>query len=185
MVIAALFVETFVGRWIFPLYIVTSYIIGYYVGVIAFKHYTTEPYNKSDIIRGSILVVVTAFSILVSIYLSYHKMFKGITYIFTNMFFSLSGVSFVLLFLFAFKWLNKKEQFTFLTISDYLSYPAFLLNQVFMVGATNIASLIPQLPLKFAIVLIFVLLFSLGVYYLTYLLDKKVLYRFKKEEKST
>ena len=174
-----IFLETFTGRWIYPLYIITSYIIGYYVGTFGFKHYVGE-YKKSDIIRFVIFALIAGLSLYFSLYLRTHKVFKGLNGIVTHMNYSIFGVAVMFLLLLSFKWLNKKLQFKVLLWSDKLAYIIFLLNQIFMVGATNIASTVSSIGGKIVLVFSFVIVFSIGVYFLNNLIDKKL---FSKVEK--
>ena len=167
VVIIGFAIETIVGKWMEPLYIVTCYAAGYYVGVFAFKHYVDKEYVKSDIIRFVVLAILLGVSIFLSIYLREHYIFKGINHIVKSFFLSLFGLTSVFLAMLLFKWMNRFEGFKVFEVTNPLSYYLFLFNQTFMVGATNVASYVNELWAKTLLVYLFVIVFSLAFYFIS------------------
>lgn len=154
------FVETSVSKWIAPLYIVSAYILGYYIGKVAYRSYTGK-YRWTDLIHFSISLTATILTIIYSIKLSALPSTTTIL-IGVNALYTLFGVFSMLAFLMLFKFCNSLPEIRI----DKLSYMFFLFNQIFMVGATDITKVMSNPFEMNVVVLLLVTVFSIIFYYL-------------------
>ena len=168
-------VETSVSRWIEPLYIVSAYILGYYIGKFTFNSFIGK-YRWTDLIHFAICITATALTIVYSIILS-SMTHTRIILIGVNALYALFGVFSMLTFLMLFKFFNNLPEIRI----DKLSYTFFLFNQIFMVGATDITKVLNSPFEMNVVVLLFVTVFSIIFYYIYKRID--IQYSLKKKKK--
>lgn len=157
--------ETVVAIKIDPLYIITSFIIGYYIGVFSFKHYINKDYTLSDIPRSIIIGLIFVVSLFFSIYLSNNHISLKMPHIYLNIAYSLFGISSLFLFLILTKWINYKREFKFFKFTDSISYYIFLFNQTFLVGATNLTVFTQNFGINILIIFASSIAASILLYY--------------------
>ena len=135
------FIETSVSYWIDPLYIISVYIIGFYIGKFFYNNFVGK-YHLNDIVTATIFAVITFLSIAVSIYLQKegYPILGKYNHIILNVLYGVFGISSMLLLLIIFKFFNYFKGFPRIELAYYI----FILNQVFMVGATNISVLVSE-----------------------------------------
>lgn len=149
------FVETSITKWMDPLYIVSCYIIGYYIGKFSFKQFVGKC-SGMDFVNFTIYGFLTAFLIIFSIYFTNNgeSIIGSVSNrILTNVMFSLFGITSMLLLLVMLKFTNYVRHIKL----DKYSYVFFLFNQIYMVGATNVAYLAPEFWMKNLIVYLLVI----------------------------
>ena len=158
-----------------PTYIVTSYLIGYFVGKYFFYRYVNK-YEAKDFIHLFIWAVTFISFFLISYYLlnglivipnKFHYILRG----FSLMIF---GVSTLFIFLLASKFINKINNNPVLDFTDKVSYPFYLLNQTFMCGAMNVTNYVSNLWSKTILVYLFTISFAILVYYLSKVVITKI-----------
>ncbi len=171
-----MFLETFIPIRcnVDPLFIVSCYLIGFYVGYFGYSRYVNK-YTKSDIIR----LIVWAILFAAFIYIS-HSFIDGsfkvkkYIHVYRNIFLSLFGVSSLFLFAMIFKFINAYKDIPLLKLTDDFTYIIYLYNQAMMVGATDVSSFVSTYAGKTIMVYLFVLSLSLLTYYIYKLLDKRI-----------
>ena len=155
------FIETSITKWMDPLYIVSCYIIGYYIGKFSYSQFVGKC-KSIDIVNFVIYGVISAFLIIFSLYFTREgEAIIGSTSnrILTNVMMSLFGVTSMMVILVLFKFTNYIRPIRF----DKYSYIIFLFNQIFMVGATNVAYLAPEFWMKNLIVYLLVIVSGVAI----------------------
>ena len=138
--------------------------IGFYIGKRYFNNYVENDKFEGKIVLQWVLVVFMA--------LMFYKMFPFFHYknsnfmnhlnsLFVNINLSIFGVATMFLFLYLSKGLNRLNRISLLNHLDSLTIYIFLLNQVYMVGATNITVVTDNLGVQ--IMLVYVLTITTAV----------------------
>ncbi len=161
--------ETLTSLFTNPLYIVTSFVIGYIIGEKSFEKYV-ELDQKARTWRYMMWLIIMAGSLSLSIYL-YKEWWwtpEPLKLIPINLSLATFGVSSMLVIILSLKFVNKYPKVGFLDFTDRYTYYVFLFNQAFMCGAMNVAGYVTPFWAKTLIVYAFVIVFAL----ITYLLVK-------------
>ena len=156
-----------------PLFIASSYIVGYYIGRFSFEKYVS---GKLDIKRVIFWLILVGSSLFWSLYVMKNYGWReNIFYkIGINLLYSTFGVSSLFFFLSVLKILNREREYTFFRITDELTYFIFLFNQAFMCGAMDVSKYVVFYEQKVALVYTFVIVFSLLLYVIYKLLYPKL-----------
>ena len=174
----AIGLESLTALFTNPLYIVSSFVIGYIVGEKSFEKYV-ELDQKARTWRYMTWLLLMAGSLSLSIYL--YKAWwwttdplKLIPY---NLSLATFGVSSMFVIVLSLKFVNKYNRVGFLDFTDQYTYYIFLFNQAFMCGAMNVASYVSPFWAKTLMVYAFVIVFAFityfFVFYFTYLVKRQ------------
>ncbi len=157
-----------------PLFIVTSYVVGYYIGSFSFNKYVE---GKIEFKRLLIWLLLFISALIPSLFIMQNFGWRSDVFykIGVNLLYSLFGISSLFFFLSLFKFLNRNKENRFFEFTDGLSYFIFLFNQVFMCGAMDVSNYVIYYKQKNVLVHVFVIIFSVLLY---------VLYRFLLNRKS-
>ena len=175
IIVLVIAIETLFIIKVEPTYIVTSYLIGYFVGKYFFSRYVNK-YEVKDFIHLFVWAIIFVSFFLISYYLlngliiipnKFHYILRG----FSLMMF---GTSTLFIFLLASKFINKINKNSAFDFIDKVSYPFYLLNQTFMCGAMNVTTYVTDLWSKTILVYLFTVSFAILVYYLSKVVITKI-----------
>lgn len=165
-----------------PLFIVTSYVVGYFVGSYSFKYYVDKS-TKFSALRLLIWLTILLISIL-----GYVVMIRnGTAYkvgpyryqIPRNVFLSMFGVSSMFVFILVFRFINFNINIKVFKYTDNLTYIVYLLNQAFMIGGMNVTNYVSDFAVKITLVILFTIVFSVLILFVSDLIEKRVIKKYK------
>ena len=167
VLVLAFALETLSSLFTNPLYIVTSFVVGYLIGERSFNQYV-EPEERTKIWRYILWSILLVGSLLLSLYL--YKIWWWTSYppklILINFALAIFGVSSFFFVALILKWINRISNIGLLNFTDGYTYHVFLFNQAFMCGAMNVSSYVSPFWVKTLLVYLFVIVFSLISYFL-------------------
>ena len=157
--IFAIIVEILIGFFFGPSIILSSYIVGYFIGKKAFAKYVDTD-TKYSVPRLLIWVFITALT--VGLYIVAVTFPIGEDYfrlhlsnLIKNILLSSFGIETFFLISYAFRWVNKYKGWAFLNYFNKLSLLIYLMNQAFMVGGMNVSLWVNDMWAKTILVYVF------------------------------
>lgn len=166
---------------------ITPYIIGYVVGRIAFENYVDKKkeYPFIGLIFWIFILLTGLFSYIILIGSKFGGGYfatRSLEFL-RNLSASTFGTAFFFVFILIFRFINFDKKIKFFEFTDKWTYMLYLLNQVFMLGATSIVVVTDKLWLKFVLVYVCTFALSIGLQFLYGFISKKR--RALKERKQT
>lgn len=149
--------------------ILNCFIFGFYFGKYFFKKLTSNE-EKPGFSSWFIAIFLTAISI--GIYATSVRFLPSINIVklLENIMMSTFGIGSALLIILLFKWANNISRLSFFKFTDKICLYIYLLNQLFMVGITNLTDYINNLPLAFLVIIACTIITSIALYYLEVLI---------------
>lgn len=176
--LSVIFVEIIIGFFFGPSIIVTTYIIGYYIGKKWFAHYVDNQIKYRPFILISWLLVLAISLLLFVIVNTYHfsngYFLSHLESLTTNVLATIFGVSTFFFIAYLFRFLNKFKSSKFLGYTDKLCLIIYLMNQAFMCGAMNVTILVTSMWAKTLLVYIFTIVISCLLERINHLLSNKI-----------
>lgn len=180
-VIGVAIIELTLGFFFNIAIIALCYIVGYYIGRLAFNHYVDInikfPLSRLFVWLGVIGLAIGLY--ILQIYVSFGNMyvFTHLRVLVGNIAKSMIGAASFFLFILVFRFINRFKEIRIFKFTDKLTYVIYLMNECFMIGGMNVASWANEMYLKIILVYVFTLassiIIQLGIDYVTYLINQR------------
>lgn len=161
------------------------FFLGYAYG--KYEKAKQEKSNDTEVQNSKSLLIIVNFAILLisyMIYLPAKQLFTPEDPLLNTVSIGIQRISstgiavpFSILFLLAFKFLNKYESIKFLSICDRYSFYIYLTHHIFMVGTCSLIYITPYMSVNILIIIALTILSSVALEFLYQLINKKILSR--------
>ena len=152
---------------------IISFIIGFYIGKIFFNNYTNLE-QKVGLPATLVAVLMTFVSLAIHFIVFYLMPANKGRYLISNFIQCIFGVGTAFLFAILFKKINKINNIPVFKFTDKICLYVYLLNQTFMVGATNLTQYIPIFAVACIVIYITTIVAASALYLLDSLIMKGI-----------